>query len=204
MPSQRPVTRGFGVIFGLCLNKRLSKQSRCRWFETPSHSLWRHCNARTSTILVLEELNLTGLFKCILGCYNKWYPSETHLKLKSREISFTYNLMLSCEIVSIFSTEHDSIIAVFCANFQSDLATERDVLRTNEISRDLNLRWADLVITVTADVPASTAHNRWTHAVIITSLLRQNDVATSFRRNKWRYYYGMCPLGRDGHDYLSS
>ena len=24
--------------------KRLSKQSRRRWFETPSHSLWHHCN----------------------------------------------------------------------------------------------------------------------------------------------------------------
>ena len=26
------------------LNKRLSKQSRCRWFETPSLSLLRHCD----------------------------------------------------------------------------------------------------------------------------------------------------------------
>ena len=44
-PSQRPVTRTFDVFFGLCLNKRLSKQSRHRWFETPSRSLWRHCSA---------------------------------------------------------------------------------------------------------------------------------------------------------------
>ena len=28
----------------LRLNKRLSKQSWCWWFETPSCSLWRHCN----------------------------------------------------------------------------------------------------------------------------------------------------------------
>ena len=28
----------------LRLNKRLSKQSRRRWFEMPSHSLWHHCN----------------------------------------------------------------------------------------------------------------------------------------------------------------
>ena len=26
------------------INKRLSKQSTWRWFETPSCSLWRHCN----------------------------------------------------------------------------------------------------------------------------------------------------------------
>ena len=40
-PSQRPVTRSFDVF---CPNKRLSKQSWGWWFETPSGSLWRHCN----------------------------------------------------------------------------------------------------------------------------------------------------------------
>ena len=34
-PSQRPVTRSLDVFFNLRLNKRLSKQSRRRWFETP-------------------------------------------------------------------------------------------------------------------------------------------------------------------------
>ena len=41
-PSQRPVTRSFDVFFDL--RKRLSKQSWGWWFETPSRSLWRHCN----------------------------------------------------------------------------------------------------------------------------------------------------------------
>ena len=44
-PSQRPVTRSFDAFFDLCLNKRSSKQSRRRWFETQSLSLWRHYNA---------------------------------------------------------------------------------------------------------------------------------------------------------------
>ena len=43
-PSQTPVKRSFDVFFDLHLNKRLNKQSRRRWFETPLHSLWRHCN----------------------------------------------------------------------------------------------------------------------------------------------------------------
>ena len=43
-PSQRPVTRSFGVFFDLRLNKRFCKQSRRRWFETPPRSLLRHCN----------------------------------------------------------------------------------------------------------------------------------------------------------------
>ena len=34
----------YDVFFDLCLNKRLSKQSCCWWFETPSLPLWRHCN----------------------------------------------------------------------------------------------------------------------------------------------------------------
>ena len=42
--SKRPVMRSFDVFFDLRLNKRLSRPSSCRWFETPSRSLWRHCN----------------------------------------------------------------------------------------------------------------------------------------------------------------
>ena len=43
-PTQRPVTRSFGVFFDLRLNKRLSKQPWGWWFETPALSLWRHRN----------------------------------------------------------------------------------------------------------------------------------------------------------------
>ena len=68
-PSQRPVTRSFDVFFDLRLNKRLSKQSW--WLESPSCSLWYHCNAWTgehidpTTITMLiwkpgEELILTA------------------------------------------------------------------------------------------------------------------------------------------------
>ena len=44
VPSQRPVTRSFDVFFYLRLNIRLNKQLWSWWFETPSCSLWRHCN----------------------------------------------------------------------------------------------------------------------------------------------------------------
>ena len=43
-PAQRPVTRSFDVFFDLGLYQQWSKQWRCRWFETPCRSLWRHCN----------------------------------------------------------------------------------------------------------------------------------------------------------------
>ena len=55
-PTQRPVTRDFDVFFDLRLNQQLSKQSIHRWFETPSRSLWRHCNdlAYLTTVMVYD------------------------------------------------------------------------------------------------------------------------------------------------------
>ena len=43
-PAQRPLTWSFDVFFNLPPNKWLSKQSWGWWFETPSCSLWHHCN----------------------------------------------------------------------------------------------------------------------------------------------------------------
>ena len=45
-PLQRPVTPCFDGFFDL----RLNKQSWDWWFETPSRSLWRHCNVRKTTL----------------------------------------------------------------------------------------------------------------------------------------------------------
>ena len=49
-PSQRPVTRSFDVFFDMRLNKRLNKQLGRWWFETPSRSLWCHCNVSSWTV----------------------------------------------------------------------------------------------------------------------------------------------------------
>ena len=43
-PTQRRVTRSFGVFFDLHPNKRLSKQWWGWWFETQTCPLWRHSN----------------------------------------------------------------------------------------------------------------------------------------------------------------
>ena len=54
-PTQRPVTRSFDVYFDLRPDKRLSKQLWGWWFETLSHSLWRHRNELWS---FLQKSNL--------------------------------------------------------------------------------------------------------------------------------------------------
>ena len=46
------VTRSIDVFFDLRLNKRLSKQWRGWWFETPSPSLWRHCTDSTQSNVI--------------------------------------------------------------------------------------------------------------------------------------------------------
>ena len=51
-PSPRPVTRSFEVFYDLRLNKRLSKQSRRLWLDTPSRSLWCHCNVLFSPMRI--------------------------------------------------------------------------------------------------------------------------------------------------------
>ena len=69
-PAQRPVTRT--LIFSLICarNKWSSKQSPGWWFETPSCSLWRHCNCNGWH----ESVN-SGFFCC---CFNT-HPYNLHL-----------------------------------------------------------------------------------------------------------------------------
>ena len=68
--SQRPVTQRFDAV----LNKRLSRRW---WCQTPSHSLWRHCNFMNSHIdwfcfyfrfifVYLFKRLYTSLYICVL------------------------------------------------------------------------------------------------------------------------------------------
>ena len=67
-PSQRPVTRSLDVFFDLCLNKRLSKQLWRWWIETPSRSLWRHCNdVRTEANVYYHMIKKQTDIRCRLS-----------------------------------------------------------------------------------------------------------------------------------------
>ena len=67
-PEQRTATWSFDVFFDLRLNKRLSKQSWGRWFETPSRPLWRH------DVAIMGTLKLT----CFpLQCLS-WHSMELY------------------------------------------------------------------------------------------------------------------------------
>ena len=74
-PSHRPVTRSFDVFFDLRLNKRLSKQPRHQWFETPSGSLWRHCYVVPNSDPVFPEA--VGSFGVQLVTLVQFWIGET-------------------------------------------------------------------------------------------------------------------------------
>ena len=70
-PDERPVTRSFDVFY-LRLNKRLSKQWPGWWSETPSRSLWRHCNVHVvrHESISYEICTRVCIFcGCITACY---------------------------------------------------------------------------------------------------------------------------------------
>ena len=92
-PAQRPVTRSFGVFFDLRLNKRLSKQSWDWWFETPSRSLWRHCNAMLTSCQLNSE--------CIISLWPSGTISLYRYGLKLAQI------MVACLHQSITWTNVD-------------------------------------------------------------------------------------------------
>ena len=64
-PAQRPVTRRFDVFFDLLPNKRCSKQRWGWWIETPSRSLWRHCNVRLWHGLIITTMVFCGVWSLI-------------------------------------------------------------------------------------------------------------------------------------------
>ena len=107
-PAQRPVTRSVDVFYDPRLNHRMSKQWRRRWFETPSYSLWHHCNGASMLQLIIP------VNRQFLQAYNKnnikqsfallalregihWWQGEYHKKLRAG----------GGETVSMSSSHHD-------------------------------------------------------------------------------------------------
>ena len=95
-PAQRPATRSFDVFFDMCLNKRLSKQSRGWWFETLYHPLWRHCND-------VSWLARIGEFPAQRPSYAEnvsiWWRHHGHGHLREY-IPYNIHLVLLCFVLS--------------------------------------------------------------------------------------------------------
>ena len=94
-PAQRPVTRSFGVFYDLHLNKRLSKQSWGRWFETPSRPLWRHCNA------IFPSWSFQNMLYHSMVMENMRHQFDTQRRCTYRGRVTSCNSNLSCKITKL-------------------------------------------------------------------------------------------------------
>ena len=75
-PTHRPVARCFDVFFDLHMNKRLSKQSRRRWFETLSRVtvMWQFLQRgswKDSENMFNEHCSFERKVFCVLNIWNK-------------------------------------------------------------------------------------------------------------------------------------
>ena len=75
VPAQRPVRRSLDVFFDLCPTKQLSKQPWGWWFEMPSWSLWRHCNAN-ATHHRIENSTGHSVLKVITIGWSQFQPGS--------------------------------------------------------------------------------------------------------------------------------
>ena len=96
IPPHKGVWRGVLMFSVICLNKRLSKQSRRRWIETPLHSSWRHCNE-------------IGLLKSIQNCCIKEW-----IQIKIYEWTI-HNSLEKCITVYYVANDNDFRLVVLVA-----------------------------------------------------------------------------------------
>ena len=94
--SQRPVTRSFGVFLDLRLNKWLSKQSGCRWFEAPSGSLWRHFNALMLRVTTLCKSILAWFYQCFRYNWDDQLSIERFVQERRNSSALSMGLRLFC------------------------------------------------------------------------------------------------------------
>ena len=93
-PSQRPVSRRFDIFFDLRLNKRLTKFSGCRWFQTPSRSCVKytyssgtvqyHCCSRIINPILVG----CWLIYVLSDCNHPQLNTYTHMQNKQMYANF--------------------------------------------------------------------------------------------------------------------
>ena len=100
-------------FFNLRPNKRLSKQSWGWWFETPSCSLWRHCNALTQAHLSITLI----LLRCHSRCNINITPVCRYIHCEAPADNITLRVSLICiqildTIYEIFTVAVQDVIPV--------------------------------------------------------------------------------------------
>ena len=115
-PTQWPMARNFDVFFDLRLNKRLSKQSRRRWFEPPSPPLWRHYNER---------------------CLHNLYDAPPSLMLTQFNCPFTVSIS-AMQCIRIYGSSPRNSVYPRTLSFADELVADYTII---EMGRGTPLAW---------------------------------------------------------------
>ena len=159
-----------------------------------------------------ENATSHGMHYCQVLC-NIGYPSESPLKLKSREILFVHNIRFNNPIVLKFCTEHGSITSVFCSKFQNDWTPAIDVMDERNFARfGFNMTFGGISYIAqhpgvfgvhfplaVNHVPAPVLQLYWSNE--ISSIILASDqwwsVSGTSRHGHcvtWNYVHGYCDL----------
>ena len=131
--SQRPLRQRFRVFFGQHLNKQ-NKQSSRRWFETPSRSLWRHCNVRLSKKFIYHRKD--NIKQTWSNCTDHIFSSALNLlqrRLNENKLKYYIWQMFQFDVLS-------SRLLLFLQHNCNLIAKSGEKVRLNEGIRDVE--WA--------------------------------------------------------------
>ena len=105
-PSYRPVTRSFDLFFDLYLNKRLSKQSRHRWFEMSSRSLWCYCNGMMAVDHVIRGMQFV-ICKTPLGDLAKYSSKHNNKNMNLKNLAQYRTILYGITLqIWVYKTHH--------------------------------------------------------------------------------------------------
>ena len=114
-PTHRPVTQSFNVFFDLRLNKRLRKQSRGWWFETPSRSLWRHHN------VIGNILRFLFCFVLMWSCYQVLAMQAIYWPIFFRVTSLALGQSHDCPVLVTEHRKYQGPILLMWINFNPSM-----------------------------------------------------------------------------------
>ena len=126
-PSPRSVTRCSGIFCDLYLNKQLSKQSRRRWFDAPSRSLWRHRNVEFKISLRSLAMIVFLLVDKVFKISNMVYSFIAFCFSRHKQLGLP---IISMKIFTIFILPIDRMrnITVHFLKIQTIVAKEKNCL----------------------------------------------------------------------------
>ena len=123
-PSQRPVAGSFDVFFDVHLNKHLSKQSWCRWFETTWRLLWRHCDEYKQNVSKLVNCIQLNISACT---FENSAPRHMYDNL--------CHAMLLCHMMTSSNGNIFRVTGPLCGEFTGpgEFPTQRPVTRSFDV-----------------------------------------------------------------------